>query len=172
MPTLRFISSHSLLRPWLLVPSNCSWQGMNGFIAQSTGLFSSLLYLVANSIADFLAFETFPLTSLIKPHSMGFPATLWADFSFFPFSAFPLIVSITLDSVLGFYSRPFLSFHRIFSSLLPQLHKDSNIWSLILSPCLWIFISECLPASLFVGLTGTQFSKCLLTFLSLFHFPR
>lgn len=104
MLTLYFISSFHC-SPWLLVPSDCSWQAMNGFIAQSSWLFSSLLYLVANSIADLLAFETFPLISLTKPHS-GFCTSpsgwLLRLLCGFPFSAFPLIVSLTLGSVSGF----------------------------------------------------------------------
>lgn len=91
-----------------------------------TVFFTALM--VAVSVTEFLAFETLSLASLI-PYSVGFPSTLWAHFSILSAgsssSAFPLIVSVMLASVSGFYPRPFLSFHRIFSSLPSQLLKDS-----------------------------------------------
>lgn len=134
MPALCFISSHLPLHPWLLVPSECSWWGMYDFIAQSSRLFSSLLF-GSKQHCWFSCLWNFFLT-LSANSTLDFPSTLWADFSFFLFWAFTLMVTITLDC-LKVLSPILLSFQRIFCSLLTSYLKTDKYVELILSPWLW-----------------------------------
>lgn len=120
MPTLCFISSHFI--PF--THGLCRQSALDG--ACMTLLLNPVdcflhCFLVANSIVDFLAFETFLLSA---NSTLDFPSTLWADFSFFLFWAFTLIVTCHFRLCLKVLSPILFVFSENILFTLNQLPED------------------------------------------------
>lgn len=128
------------------VSSALTYLFTHGFLCRQSALDGACMTLLLNPVDCFLhcffgskqhcwfsCLWNFSLT-LSANSTLDFPSTLWADFSFFLFWAFTLIVTVTLDCVSRFSPRFFLSFQRIFCSLLTSYLKTDKYVELILSP--------------------------------------